>query len=224
MRLVTFALLAVTGMALSACVTTSIQGYADRDIPARPIQHIAAYVAAPGVLASNIQARISEEASKRGVIAEDALQILPPTRKYTDAEIRKLLNERGVDGVLLINVGDTGVISQYAGTIFHGSYSGSSSATGTITNFGNFSNVTLDGSSSGVFRASATPVYRYSRRTDFSARLIEPASARNLWIGKGQVNAGGALFVGDGVSSSQSISAIFEDLQSKGLIGGAAGS
>ena len=72
---------------------------------------------------------------------------------------------------------------------------------------------------------SATPTYRYSRQTAFSARLIDPKSTRNLWIGNGQVNAGGGkgligrLIVSDGVSSSNSISAIFEDLQKKGLIG-----
>jgi hypothetical protein len=36
------------------------------------------------------------------VLAEDALTILPPTRSYTDAEVREALAERGVDDVLPI--------------------------------------------------------------------------------------------------------------------------
>ena len=74
---------------------------------------------------------------------------------------------------------------------------------------------------------STTPTFRYSRRTEFSARLLEPKSARNLWVGNGEVNAGGGkgligrLIVADGVSSSNSIGAIFDDLQKKGLIGAA---
>jgi hypothetical protein len=55
---------------------------------------------------------------------------------------------------------------------------------------------------------------------------MDPKSERNLWIGKGEVNAGGGkgligrLIVADSVSSSNSIGAIFEDLQKKGVIGG----
>lgn len=111
------ATVAVLALALSGCVNTSIQGYADRDLPSQTIKHIAVYVAAPGPLAASMQRSVSEEARKRGVLAEDALAILPPTRTYSDIEVRKALAERGVDGVLLITVADSGVISQYAGTV-----------------------------------------------------------------------------------------------------------
>jgi hypothetical protein len=150
---------------------------------------------------------------------------LPPTRTYTDAEVRKALAERGIDGVLLITVADSGVVAQYAGTIFQSSYNGISSANGTITQMGNTSTLSLNGNSSGTMTGTAAPTYRYSRRTDFSARLVDPRSARNLWVGSGEVKAGGGkgligrLIVADGVSSSHSISAIFDDLQNKGLIG-----
>jgi hypothetical protein len=202
-----------------------MQGYADRDLPNQTIQHIAVYVAAPAPLASSMQSSVAEEARKRGVMAEDALSILPPTRNYTDAEVRKALAERGVDGVLLITVADSGVQTQYAGTIFSSSYSGTSSASGTINRMGNTSTVSMNGVSSGTMIGSSAPVYSYSRRTSFTARLVEPKSARNLWVGNGEVNAGGGkgllgrLIVADSVSSSNSISAIFDDLQKKGLIG-----
>jgi hypothetical protein len=204
---------------LSACVTTSMQGYADRELPTRPVSRIVAYVAGPGPLVSSIQSSIRDEATKRGIEADDALLMFPPTRTYTDAEIRKGLAARGIDGVLILNVGDTGVMRQYAGTILHGQYSGSSSASGTATRVGNFTNVSVNGTSSGTMTATATPTYRYSRQTAFTARLLEPATARNLWVGNGQVNAGGLLFVGDGTSASSSVGAIFDDLQRKGIIG-----
>jgi len=119
----------------------------------------------------------------------------------------------------VINVGDTGVLQQYAGTILSGQYSGSSSASGTMNTFGNVSNVSLNGTSSGTMVATATPVYRYRRQTSFTARLLEPATGRNLWVGNGQVNSGGLLFVGDGANASSSVAAIFDDLQRKGVIG-----
>lgn len=165
-----------------------------------------------------MQASIAAEARKRGILAEDALTILPPTRTYTDAEVRKALAERGVDGVLTITVADSGVVRQYAGTIFQSSYSG------TITQMG--PTATVEGTAVG----SARPTYSYSRQTQFTARLLEPASGRSLWVGSGDVSTEGGrgliggivgrLMVTDSVSSSKSISAIFEDLQKQGLIGG----
>jgi len=225
MRKLGSAFVVAAALGLSGCVNTSMQGYADRNLPTNTIQHIAAYVAAPGPLASNMQQSIAEEARKRGILAEDAITILPPTRTYTDAEVRKALAERGVDGVLLITVADSGVVAQYAGTIFQSSYNGFSSANGTINQMGNTATVSMNGNSTGTMYGTAAPTYRYSRRTDFSARLVDPKSGRNLWVGNGEVTAGGGkgligrLIVADGVSSSRSISAIFDDLQSKGLIG-----
>jgi hypothetical protein len=211
--------LIAAAIGLSGCITTSMQGYADRELPAKPISRMIAYVAGPGPLVSSIQTSVNEEARKRGLVAEDALELFPPTRTYTNAEIRQGLASDGIDGVLVINVGDTGVLQQYAGTILSGQYSGTSSASGTINSFGNVSTVSLNGTSSGAMTATATPVYRYRRQTMFTARLIEPTTARNLWVGNGQVRAGGLLFVSDGASASSSVAAIFDDLQQKRIIG-----
>src|SRR6266700_6711477 len=124
-------MLLLAAVLLSGCIITSMQGYADRELPARPVQRIAAYVVAPPSLASSFQSSIVEQAAKRGVVAEDALLLLPPTRMYSDADIRKVLTERGVDAVLVINVGDSGEVKEYAGTFFQGSYSGSTDTSGT---------------------------------------------------------------------------------------------
>lgn len=203
------AAVALVAVWLSGCSSTTMQGYADRQPPARPIQHIAAYVAAPLTLATDMQASIAEQGRKRGVVAEDALAILPPTRQYTDAEVRSALAQRGVDGVLLITVADSGVISQYAGTIFQSSFSGVASTNGTLQ---------------GTTVGAAAPTFRYSRQTHFSARLLEASSGRTLWVGNGEVDSGGGkgllsrIAVSNSVSSSNAIGAIFTDLQSKGLI------
>jgi hypothetical protein len=197
-------------LSLSGCVTTSMQGYADRTMPEHPVSHLAALVNAPLPLSEAFQASLASEAAKKGVVIEDAKLIFPPTRQYADAEIKPALNAEGVDGLLIVDVGDTGVVSQYAGTMFNSSYSG----TATVSTFGNISNVSYGGTSIGV----AAPIYRHTRQTSFKARLVEPSTGRNLWVGEGQVNAGGALFVGNGTSASNSASAIFNDMQAKGLI------
>lgn len=215
-----FVVVAFSTVALAGCVSTSMNGYADRELPTHPIQHVIAYVAAPNALAPSLQSSIVQEAEKRGIVAEDALSIFPPTRKYTDAEIKSELAARGVDAILVVNVGDTGVIREYAGTFFQGQYSGSTSMDGTITRTGNTANASFSGTQSGSMTGTSMPMYRHSRQTTFNARLIEPSSSRTLYVGSGEVAASGRLFVGNGVSASNSISAIFDDLQKKGLLGG----
>jgi hypothetical protein len=93
-----FVVAVVATISLSGYITTSMQGYADRELPAKPVSRIVAYVAGPGPLASRIQSSISEEARKSGVIAQDALRLFPPTRSYTNAEIRQGLASKGSDG------------------------------------------------------------------------------------------------------------------------------
>lgn len=206
---------------LSGCITTTMQGYADRNLPARPVKHLVTYVVAPTALVSSFQSSISQEAAKRGLVAEDAYRLLPPTRTYADNEIRRVLAESNVDAVLIINVGDSGIVKEYAGTFFQGQYSGSTNTDGVVTRNGAFSNVGLTGNSSGTMSGMSSPIYRNSRQTTFQARLIDPTTARNIWVGSGDVSAGGKLFVGDGSSASSLASAIFDDLQAKGLVGGA---
>jgi hypothetical protein len=209
----------LAAISLAGCITTSMQGYADRELPARPVQRIAAYVIAQPAMASSFQSNIVEQAIKHGIVAEDALLLLPPTRIYSDADIRKVLKERSIDAVLVINVGDGGVVKEYAGTFFQGSYSGSTDTSGTtISRAGNIADVSLSGTSSGTMTGSSTPIHTYSRRTSFTARLIEPGRARNLWVGSGEVSAGGKLFVGNGANASSSVTAIFDDLQAKRII------
>jgi hypothetical protein len=202
--------IAVGAIALGGCVTTSMQGYADLQPPTHPIQRIAA-IAPPALIAA-----LAKEASKRGVVLEDANVILPPTRQYNEAEVRQAMVARGIDGVLVVNVtGDTGVQQQYAGTIANTTYSGTSSGSAMVV--GN--TIYGTGMSSGSATTTATPTYRYSRAIAFQARLSDPQTSRKFWVGSGQVQSGGALFVGDSASASNAASTIFDDLQTKGLIG-----
>jgi hypothetical protein len=210
--------LALPALALAGCVTTSMQGYADNAPPNHPVTRIAAMVAAPPGLRSDIQRSLTEAATNHGVAAIDALSILPPTRTYSDAEVRAQLKARGMDAVLLLTVGDSGIQREYAGTIFQGQSFGTYSGQGTVNTFGNTSNVALSGTYSGSSFGTATPVHRYSRTTQFTAKLLDAETGRTLWVGGGQVNAGGLLFVGNGTSAASSTSAIFDDLAAKGLI------
>jgi hypothetical protein len=211
MRGILASTLTLLGVALSACVTTDMQGYADRQLPQHPVQRVVALVAAPGGLASNLQTSIQQEARRHGVFSEDALNVFPPTRTYSDAEIKAELAREGIDAVLVVTVGDTGIQREYAGTVFF------SSGMATTNTMGMMSTTT------GQMTTTASPQYRYHRQTNFQAKLIEASSNRVLWVGNGDVEAGGLLFVGNGVSSNSAATAIFNDLQGKGLIGATTG-
>jgi hypothetical protein len=76
------------------------------------------------------------------------------------------------------------------------------------------------GTSYGSATTTSTPVYRYSRAIGFEARLSDPQTSRKYWVGRGQTQSGGSLFVGDAVNAANAASTIFNDLQSKGLISG----
>ncbi|BBZ92538.1 hypothetical protein AB7M42_007366 [Bradyrhizobium diazoefficiens] len=61
------------------------------------------------------------------------------------------LATNNIDGVLVLNVGDTAVQQQYAGPILSGPYSGPSTTNGTINTFGHVSSsASLNGTSSGT--------------------------------------------------------------------------
>ena len=209
---------AALAFAVSGCVTTSMQGYADKAPPSEPIGHVAALVTAPLPLAQSMQASLADEGAKMHVAVDDALTIFPPTRQYTDAEIKHELKDRGVDAVLVVNVGDSGVTQQYLGTILSGGYSGSTTGLATVNTYGGMSTINYQGMSTGTLNASAMPIYRPSRETTFSAKLLDALTGRILWVGNGQIEASGKLFVGTDTSASKAAGAILTDWQTKGIV------
>jgi hypothetical protein len=210
-----FSILRVVGTAIATatlfgCAATSMQGYADLERPAHPIQHVATF-AGPALLPA-----LASEAKKQGVLLEDALSFLPPTRQYTEDEIRKAMAARGVDGVLVITLtGDTGAQQQYAGTVT----TGNATAVGTTMYGGGMATTSVSASGTSV----STPVYRFSRAIAFEARLSDPQTSRKLWVGGGQTNSGGGGLIGaistsNGVNAASIASNIFNDLRAKELI------
>jgi hypothetical protein len=208
----------VSAFLLVGCIQTKMEGYADRDLPARPLSHMVAYVSAPVSISNEIQASLASQASTHGLVSENALAIFPPTRAYSEQEIKRELLARGVDGVLLINVGDTGVLKEYTGTVFSGTFGGAYQRDSQWVRTGNTGTISTQGTYAGGWSGSSQPEYMAHRSTRFVAKLIEPSSNRILWTGEGQVRASGLLFVGDQAGATSTSAAIFNDLQAKGLL------
>jgi hypothetical protein len=184
----------LAAITLAGCLTSETADLAHA-VPPRQVNRIVSYVSGPAPLASNVQVSISREARRRGLAADNALALFPPTRSYTDADILQVLAARGADGVLIINVGEAGVPRQYAGTMFQGRSAASSAAA-----------------------AAVASVNGNPRPTTFTARLIEPATARHLWDGSGHVDTGGVLYADDDSGAEEAVAAIFEELQQKGIV------
>ena len=209
MRIAAAAAISLFATCLTGCasVSTNLQAYADREAPAHSIQSIAALVVAPAPFVLAVQSSLADEGKKQGVVVVDALTILPPTRLYTDPEIKKALAAESIDAVLLFNVGNSVIQSEYAGTFFNGHAQSNSTVVGNSVQ------------TSGTVTATATPITRQFRETDFTARLLDPTNGRVLWVGTGQISAKGRLALADSVSAGSSVQAIFADLKGKKLIG-----
>jgi len=103
---------------LGACTQTTLDTYADRGEASRYLTHIVAYVAAPVSISNEVQTSLNSEAARHGVTFDNASYLLPPTHAYTEQEVKRVLSSRGVDGVLLIRVGNSPAIKEYGGTLF----------------------------------------------------------------------------------------------------------
>src|SRR5947207_11156711 len=102
---------------LCSCTQTTIEGSADREIRSRAVTHLVTYISGPISISNETQASLTAQAAKHGVILDSVFYLFPPTHSYSQQEIKRELASRGVDGVLLIKVGNTRVIKEYAGTL-----------------------------------------------------------------------------------------------------------
>ena len=109
--------LALIAMALSGCGSALLQSETSPQLSPRPVRAIGAYVAGPNALAASFQANIAVEATRHGLTADNVSALFPPTRAYTNAEIRQGLAARSIDSVMIIRIGDAPAQRQYAGTI-----------------------------------------------------------------------------------------------------------
>jgi hypothetical protein len=159
---------------------------------------------------------VSQQGASRGITVENVYYLLPPTRTYTGAEATSALQARGINAVLIMQLGDSGIHQQYLGTIVSANSSGSFNGSGTAVSAGPFTSLDMSGTMQSSGTAIATPILRPNRSTTFQARLVEVPTGRVLWVGQGETDSGGLLFVG--MNGAKSVSSVFDDLQAKGIL------
>jgi hypothetical protein len=188
-------------MALSGCGSALLQSETSPQLSPRPVKAIGAYVAGPNSLAGSFQANIAIQGTRHGLTTDNISALFPPTRAYTDAEIRQGLAARSIDSVMIIRIGDAPGQRQYAGTILQERSVGSGGPTA----------------------AAIAAVNGNPNPSTFSARLVDVASGRKLWDGgEGQIASGAYSLFANGATVEDAVAALFDDLQDKGMIGGGA--
>ena len=192
--------LALIAMALSGCGSALLQSETSPQLSPRPVRAIGAYVAGPNSLAASFQANIAVEATRHGLTADNVSALFPPTRAYTNAEIRQGLAARSIDSVMIIRIGDAPGQRQYAGTILQERSVGSGGPTA----------------------AAIAAVNGNPNPSTFSARLVDVASGRKLWDGEGQIASGAYSLFANGTTVEDAVATLFDDLQDKGMIAGGA--
>lgn len=92
---------------LSGCAITRITSIRDPEFASVSYQKI--LVVAPFYdieLRQNTEKAFQEEFSQRGINVLTAMQILPPTRNYSDAELEELLDRYEIDAILVVALAD----------------------------------------------------------------------------------------------------------------------
>ena len=85
---------AALAFAVSGCVTTSMQGYADKVPPSQPIGHVAALVTAPLPLAQSMQASLVEakievvQVREQFLAAQERLKVASESVQQADEALR----------------------------------------------------------------------------------------------------------------------------------------
>ena len=190
---------------LAACAPAEIQGYADPRPPERPVVSLAALVIADEALQSGSERELQRAATARHLAFVDARALAPPTRAYSDDEIRKELTAHGVDSLLEVTIGYTSARQTVeGGGLGRGFNLGVASGEAMKVQFGDRSTGLATG------RRTEKPV-------KFMARLFDLSSGRVVWVGSGQT-AAAPEHLSQMIAVRTSVEAIFRDLATKHLL------
>jgi len=168
--------LAAAALALAGCANTKLTAYTDPAFQNAPYRSFVAHATNADLETQRLfSSEACEALRSRKAICTPALEIFPPTRKYTDDEVTETLQARGVDGYLLIAIGGGSSSSQYLG----------SQSLATVNAYGT------------SISSTNIATYSHSRHQAYDLILIDAATQKRAWIGGARVSGQGALNVTD---------------------------
>lgn len=202
-------------LVLCGCVTTEIRDYSDTEHAAQRTRSTAVIAETSDVgLAEAIEQGLQTDLAQHGVRTVRMQTLLPPTRAYTDKEVKNKLSRQGIDTVLAVHVLDSSESSQIIG--LYSSGNAHVNTYGTAYGIGNmaygnaYSNISMN--------TTTTPIRKFKRHTVAQTQLTDVASGQVVWRGQLETNAGGALFMSDSATASDLALRIVNALAQKGHI------
>lgn len=143
-----------------------------------------------------IASKTCEALVTAGAECTSALEVFPPTRSFSNEKKARILEERDIDGYLLIFIGDGSASSQYIG----------SQQFGTVDVYGNYATV----------NTSSSANYSYSRQEGYDLMLIDTETRDKAWVGGARTSGQGLANVTDTAFASSLARSVVEALEKDG--------
>jgi len=197
----------------AGCIKTQVRSYTDTKYTSYQIESVAILTISKDIgLSSAIEDSLSKMFTEANVVSVKSRDILPPTRGYSEEEIRNAFLSRGITSLIVVYVGGSSQTSQVIGQqTFGRAYT---TASGSAYSLGNnaYGNATATTTSS----ESSFPIVGHKRDTIADTKLYDIASGNVIWTAQSETEAGGSLFMSDTTTGNNLANKIGESLKSKG--------
>lgn len=181
-------ILALFTMSLTACISTHVRDFTDPDYISFQSKKI--LIETPSHL---FEESFSNELKNIDVIYASSSSIFIPTRTYTAKDKLKIMEDKGFDSLLTINISDNHQSSKVVG------YNTSSYANAYSTGYGS---AYASGTSTSI------PIVSHNRNSKAIAKLYEVKTGRIIWVGNLDTSASGALYM----STSTTVDSMVEEI------------
>lgn len=198
--------------------STNVESFTDPDYKDfRPKKVVVMVRNAPNEVRSEVEERLIDKLSDFGVVALKERDLFPPTRDWTPEARSEILKKNGVDSSLIVVMGASSASIQnlgtqtFATTNVNGTLNATSNRAGPNT-------VNTTGTVQGTATTNTTSynlVVAHSK-ADFSAVLIDIATARTAWYADITVKAHGTAFVSDKGDAKGAVKGVMEGLEDDG--------
>lgn len=189
------------------CASTKITSITDPDYKGTKLNHLVVIANVNDLtMKQSIEQKLTETMmTKYNVKVSSGYDILPPTRQYTEIELKKILAKNSIDSVLILTVTDSGYKTSKYTTYQPYQTQGNISQTG--TNQYQYQSTTSGGPRTETYNKPYLSV---------KTEIVDPVNGKTKWVATS--NSRGNAFVGVNFILNDYIDAIAQKISEDGLI------
>lgn len=203
--------IALTAILIAGCANVNVTSFKDPNYQGKNFKNICVYADVDNLYVRKyLEDQIVDQFNMHGISATPGYLFFPPTQKWEDDAIEKVLLEKKFDGYLLISQKDRNVSpvvnpGSVQTDVVHSSYT--DKKTGKEVK-----------EKSTVTSVSPTTV-SYNMFSDFRISLIDPTNRQTAWIadGTGYISSGN-IFSGDKAIMRRLALKLFHELEASKLV------